>query len=767
MAGIQDSNGFPGSLTTKATPTLLDVIALSDVAASGIPKKAVVGTLPFVQLAGSTMTGALILSGDPVTGLQAATKQYVDTFVTGLDFKDACYAASTADVNATYANGAAGVGATLTCNVNGALALDGTSPGVGERVLIKNQASTLQNGIYDVTDAGSGGTPFILTRSTDFDTPAEIPAGAWTIIVNGATQSTSSWVQTATVAAIGTDPITFTQFSAGVGANTALSNLTATAINDDLVPDTDIIHNLGSPSIRWGAIYAQGITTGETIGDVLNIAAVDTDTSIPTSFIVLTAGSTPTCAITSSVTGVTQAPNTNTTQLATCAYTDALGALKANIALDNLAGVAINASLTPGVDGTPDLGSVSFRWDSLYANQIRTNTTAGQDYILQGRNTNTNTWVDFFTVTAGNPPTAVLASTVTGTTQAASDNSTKLATTAYVDAQAPVSAANKALSNLASTAVNVSISPGTDNSIDLGDGTHRWNELFLAALRTGTTAADTLVFTARNTGGGTDTTFITLTAGAAPTCAIQNASITGGTVASLASPLAVASGGTGVSSTTAYAVLCGGTTSTNPVQSIASVGTAGQVLTSNGAGALPTFQAAAGGAGALVFIASATASASATISFDNNLSATYDNYLVMIENLLPATNAVTFQCRVGTGAGPTYQATNYSGNIYSNVGATSFASGTTAIDCNPTSRLSNTANRVSAYRFYLFNVNNATTDKNLVGQADYWDSSASTDANAAVAGRWQGATVLTSLRFLMSSGNISTGVFKLYGITNS
>ncbi len=54
--------------------------------------------------------------------------------------------------------------------------------------------------------------------------------------------------------------------------------------------------------------------------------------------------------------------------------------------------------------------------------------------------------------------------------------------------------------------------------------------------------------------------------------------------------LPVANGGTGAASLTAYAVLCGGTTSTNPVQSIASVGTSGQVLTSNGAGALPTFQ---------------------------------------------------------------------------------------------------------------------------------------------------------------------------------
>lgn len=57
----------------------------------------------------------------------------------------------------------------------------------------------------------------------------------------------------------------------------------------------------------------------------------------------------------------------------------------------------------------------------------------------------------------------------------------------------------------------------------------------------------------------------------------------------------VAHGGTGVTSLTAYAVICGGTTSTGIVQSIASVGNSGQVLTSNGAGALPTFQAAGAG----------------------------------------------------------------------------------------------------------------------------------------------------------------------------
>lgn len=66
--------------------------------------------------------------------------------------------------------------------------------------------------------------------------------------------------------------------------------------------------------------------------------------------------------------------------------------------------------------------------------------------------------------------------------------------------------------------------------------------------------------------------------------------VTFGTLSTRNSPLTVPDGGTGLTSATAYAVLCGGTTSTGAFQSIAGVGTSGQVLTSNGASALPTFQ---------------------------------------------------------------------------------------------------------------------------------------------------------------------------------
>lgn len=81
--------------------------------------------------------------------------------------------------------------------------------------------------------------------------------------------------------------------------------------------------------------------------------------------------------------------------------------------------------------------------------------------------------------------------------------------------------------------------------------------------------------------------------GTIATQSANNVSITGGSVTGI-TDLSVGDGGTGRSNSTAYAVICGGTTNTNPHQSVASVGTSGQVLTSNGPNALPTFQNATG-----------------------------------------------------------------------------------------------------------------------------------------------------------------------------
>lgn len=89
---------------------------------------------------------------------------------------------------------------------------------------------------------------------------------------------------------------------------------------------------------------------------------------------------------------------------------------------------------------------------------------------------------------------------------------------------------------------------------------------------------------------GNDTN-VTLTLGGSPATALVNpASITAGWTGQLA----VGRGGTGDASFTAYSVICGGTTSAGALQSVASVGSTGQVLTSNGAAALPTWQNATG-----------------------------------------------------------------------------------------------------------------------------------------------------------------------------
>ena len=169
----------------------------------------------YLPLTGGTMTGTLTLNGAPSGTNDAANKGYVDTISAGFEFKSACVCASTATLTVTYANGAAGVGATLTnAGAQAAFSVDGISPTVGQRVLISQQSTTSQNGIYTVTVVGTGATNWVLTRSTDYNTPSQIQAGDLIPIETGTLYANTLWLQTATVAAIGVgNAITFTQFS--------------------------------------------------------------------------------------------------------------------------------------------------------------------------------------------------------------------------------------------------------------------------------------------------------------------------------------------------------------------------------------------------------------------------------------------------------------------------------------------------------------------------------------------------------------------------
>jgi hypothetical protein len=169
--------------------------------------------------------------GTPVSAADAATKQYVDDVAQGLNIHAASYAATTANLNATYSNGTSGVGATLTnAGANAAFSVDGVSPSVNARILVKNQTSQAQNGIYVLSTVGDGSTPWVLTRATDFDTAVEIAGGDFTFVDAGNTLANTGWVNVDEVTTVGTDPIVFQQFS-GAGTYTASDGVLLTGTN--------------------------------------------------------------------------------------------------------------------------------------------------------------------------------------------------------------------------------------------------------------------------------------------------------------------------------------------------------------------------------------------------------------------------------------------------------------------------------------------------------------------------------------------------------
>lgn len=185
---------------------------------------------------------------DPLFDQDAATKIYVDQVAQGLDVKASVAYATTAALPAyTYNNGASGIGATITASANGALSIDGGSPAVGDRVLIKNETGANQpyNGIYVVTNAGSASAAFVLTRATDFDNSSpsgEIP-GAFTFVEDGSTNADTGWVcVTNSPVTVGTTNITFTQFS-GAGSYTGSDgiNITGTLITANVDNETTAI----------------------------------------------------------------------------------------------------------------------------------------------------------------------------------------------------------------------------------------------------------------------------------------------------------------------------------------------------------------------------------------------------------------------------------------------------------------------------------------------------------------------------------------------
>ena len=226
-----------------------------------------VGTTAIALGASSLTLGGLTsvaVTQDPTTALQLATKQYVDTATsTGLTYHQPVQAATTTALTGvvTYNNGTAGVGATLTLGT-ALTVLDGYTLLNTNRVLIKDQANQIQNGVYTWA---TGGT--VLTRATDADTYGsgtnQLSLNDYFFTQNGTVNKGVAYVLSAPVGTItfGTSNIQFAEFSTSqVYTATAPINISGTVISLTTVPV-----NLGGTNITsytaGDLLYATGATT--------------------------------------------------------------------------------------------------------------------------------------------------------------------------------------------------------------------------------------------------------------------------------------------------------------------------------------------------------------------------------------------------------------------------------------------------------------------------------------------------------------------------
>jgi len=199
-----------------------------------------------LALSGGTMTGAIAMGTNKITGLgtptdstDAATKAYVDAVSEGLHIHPAARAAVLTNV------------AIATALENGDTA-GGVTLATGDRILLNGQTNGAENGIYVVQASGQA------LRATDFDTATEVDSGDF-IFVSAGTYANTGWVQTLKPATIGTDPISFTQFS-GAGTFTAGNGLTLTGTVFSI--DTAITQARVADVSDTEIGYLNGVTSG-------------------------------------------------------------------------------------------------------------------------------------------------------------------------------------------------------------------------------------------------------------------------------------------------------------------------------------------------------------------------------------------------------------------------------------------------------------------------------------------------------------------------